>query len=97
MKQPFATEAKEKAKKVVKDTTKQTYRFTMNAIKIIFIVIIVYTIGISVYAFFTGSEVFLQNVATISVGGFWAFFLGYFGWKLAQKIEEFFIGVKDKL
>jgi len=66
-------------------------------VKIIFILIIIYTIIISIYLFLTTDpEQFLTNVATISVGGFWAFFLGYFGWRMGETVESHFRSMKKK-
>jgi len=89
---------KERAKKMVEKTASTTVKFTKTMVKIVFVFIIVYTIIISVYIFFTieHREDFLSNIATISVGGFWAFFLGYFGWRMGQTIEEYFIHLKKK-
>ena len=39
---------------------------------------------------------FLENIATFSVGSFWAFFLGYFGRRLGQTIEGYLASMKKK-
>jgi len=86
-----------KAKKAVEKTASTTVKVTMTMLKIVFVVIIVYTIFISVYLFVTtDQEQFLTNIATLSVGGFWAFFLGYFGWRMGQTIEYYFIHIKKR-
>ena len=88
---------KNKAKKVVEKTATTTYKATVTMVKVIFILIIVYTIIISLYIFLTSDrEKFLTDVATISVGGFWAFFLGYFGWRMGQTIEVYLRSIKKK-
>jgi len=82
---------KEKAMKVVEETASKTVKFTWTIIKIVFISVIIYTVVVTLLLFLqTGVEDFLKNVATISVGGFWAFFLGYFGWRMGQISEEYF-------
>jgi uncharacterized membrane protein len=86
--------SKQKAKKVIKEATSKTIKFYKHLLIVIFILIIVYTIVISIFAFLEAGTNFLTNVATISVGGFWAFFLGYFGWRMGQTIEEYFKKIK---
>ena len=88
---------KRKARRVVEKTAHTTIRVTATIVKIIFIVIIAYTIIASIYLFLnTNAELFFTNIATISVGGFWAFFLGYFGWRMGQTIELYFHNLKKK-
>ena len=86
--------SKQKAKKVIKQATSTTIKFYKQLLIVIFILIIVYTIIVSFFAFLEAGTNFLTNVATISVGGFWAFFLGYFGWRMGQTIEEYFKKIK---
>jgi len=88
---------KDKAKRAVGRTASTTVKVTMTVVKLIFVIIIAYTIFISVYLFLTTNrEQFLTNIATISVGGFWAFFLGYFGWRMGQTIEHYFVNIKRR-
>jgi hypothetical protein len=83
-----------KAKKVVGETASITIKVTATVVKIIFILIIIYTIAAAVFLFTSDQEAFLTNMATVSVGGFWAFFLGYFGWRMGQTIEVYFHNLK---
>jgi len=86
---------KEKAKKVVGKTASSTIKFTVKMVKIIFIIIIIYTVLVTLFLFLTeDKQEILKNIATISAGGFWAFFLGYFGWRLGQSIEMYFMNLK---
>ena len=88
---------KDKAKKVVGETATKTVKATKTVVKVIFILIIIYTIIISIYLFLTTDpEKFLTDIATISVGGFWAFFLGYFGWRMGETVESHFKSMKKK-
>jgi len=88
---------KDKAKNVVGKTATKTVKATKTVVKIIFILIIAYTIIISIYLFLTTDpEKFLTNIAMISVGGFWAFFLGYFGWRMGETVESHFKSMKKK-
>ena len=87
-----------KAKKVVEETASRTVRFTIKMVKVIFIIIIIYTAVVTIYFFLkTPTPVKkLEEVATLSVAGFWAFFLGYFGWRLGQSIEVYLWDVRKK-
>lgn len=87
---------KEKAKHTIEETATKTVKFTVRMVKLIFIIIIIYTIIVSIWIFINTGTDFLTNIATISVAGFWAFFLGYFGWRLGQSIEEYFIEITKK-
>jgi carbon starvation protein CstA len=89
---------KGKAIKAVEKTATTTYKATVTMVKVIFLLIIIYTILMSFYIFLTTEtrEKFLTDVATISVGGFWAFFLGYFGWRMGQTIESYLHSIKKR-
>jgi hypothetical protein len=87
---------KKKAKEVVGKTATKTVTYTIHAIKLIFIILIIYITGITVYGYLSTGQEFLTTVATLSVGGFWAFFFGYFGWRLGQSIEEYFLEISKK-
>ena len=80
----------QKAKKVVEKTATKTVHVTIGFLKWIFILLIIYITIITSWGYFTSGEQFLTNIATISVGGFWGFLFGYFGWRLGQSIEEYF-------
>jgi len=87
---------REKAKKALGETATKTVKFTVKTLIVIFIVIIIYTIAVMYLGYIRSGDNFLEDIATISVGGFWAFFLGYFGWRLGQTIEERFASMKKK-
>jgi len=88
---------KVKAKRMVGETATRTVRFTIKIVKLIFILIIAYTALVTIWIYLNSDpETFFTNIATISVGGFWAFFLGYFGWRLGQSIEVYFYDLKGK-
>ncbi|MCK4332677.1 MAG: hypothetical protein KAV40_03770 [Thermoplasmatales archaeon] len=88
--------SKEKAKKVIGKTASKTIHFTVKTVIVIFVLIIIYTIAVTILGFIKSGVDFLENIATISVGGFWAFFLGYFGWRLGQTIESYLASMKKK-
>jgi Trk-type K+ transport system membrane component len=88
---------KVKAKKKVEETASKTVKITVEMVKLSFILILFYTIVVSIWFFLDeGVEGFLKNVATISVAGFWAFFLGYFGWRMGESVEQYFIQIRKK-
>jgi hypothetical protein len=89
--------SKRKAIKVVEKTAQTTIRVTATIVKVIFILIIIFTIFVTIWQyFFVDREQFLSTIAAVSVGGFWAFFLGYFGWRMGQTIELYFHNLKKK-
>jgi len=87
---------KERAKKAVEKTASKTVQLTFTMVKLVFIIIIFYTVSvtISIFLFSADREKVLIDIATLSTAGFWAFFLGYFGWRLGQSIELYFINLK---
>lgn len=87
---------KERAKQVLGKTATKTVQFTKKTVIIIFVLIIIYTIIVTVLGIIRSGADFLENIATISVGGFWAFFLGYFGWRLGQTIENYLASMRKK-
>ena len=87
---------KEKAKKVFEKTASKTVHFTVKTMIVIFVLILIYTIAVTILGIIKSGTDFLENIATISVGGFWAFFLGYFGWRLGQTIENYFVSMRRK-
>jgi hypothetical protein len=86
-----------KAKMMMERTASRTVKFTFTLLKIIFLIIIVYTVIISIYILFTpDAQEFLIDIVTLSIGGFWAFFLGYFGWRMGQNLEDYLAHMKKK-
>jgi len=86
---------KGKAKKMVGETAAKTVKFTMTMIKIVFVLILIYTALVAIWIYLKSDpEKFLTDVVTFSIGGFWAFFLGYFGWRLGQSIEVYFYDIR---
>ena len=67
-------------------------KVTIHALKWIFLLIFLFiTIGIFVL-FLTGGENYIQIILGYSITGFFTFFMGYFGWILAQSIMEMVAG-----
>ena len=85
-----------KAVKVVEKTATRTVEFTIGVLKWIFIILL-FVISIATFlGYLERGNQFLVEIATLGVGGFWAFLFGYFGWRLGQSIEEFFQAAKKK-
>jgi len=80
-------------KKQLKTIQQTTVKTTVHFLKWIFFLIFLYIGFTIVYSFWKNPD-FFEQVVTLSVGGFFAFFMGYFGWRLAQLIEEWFKGKK---
>jgi len=89
--------AKEKAKKVIEKTTQRTVKLTKTVLIAIFVVMIIFTIIVSIIQFISQDlNAFITGIATLSIGGFWAFFLGYFGWRMGETVEASFGKIKKK-
>ena len=87
---------RKKAVKVVEKTATKTVEYTVGILKWIFIILL-FIISIATFlGYLERGNQFLIEVATLGVGGFWAFLFGYFGWRLGQSIEEFFQNAKKK-
>ena len=70
----------------------QTVRVTIYALRWIFLLIFLFiSIGIFVL-FVTGGQNYIQIILGYSITGFFTFFMGYFGWILAQGIIEILTG-----
>ena len=68
-----------------------TVKATVGVIKWIFVFLILYISIVTILGYLSSGMEFLGTIAALSVGGFWAFFFGYFGWRIGQSIEEHFI------
>jgi len=74
----------------------RTMKVTLHALRWIFMLIFLFiTVGIFVL-FLTGGENYIQIILGYSIAGFFTFFMGYFGWVLAQSILEMMAGKEDR-
>ena len=74
----------------------KTMKVTIYALRWIFLIIFLFIIvGISIL-FITGGQNYLQIILGYSITGFFTFFMGYFGWILAQGIIEMITGKQPK-
>ena len=71
--------------KTLQDTTVKT---TFHILKWVFFLIFLYISFTIIWGFWTNRTEFFNNIITFSVSGFFAFFMGYFGWRLAEIVEK---------
>jgi hypothetical protein len=80
----------------LEDIPFKTIRVTIYAVRWIFLLIFLFiSVGI-VVLFATGGQNYLQAILGYSITGFFTFFMGYFGWILAQGIIEMITGKEPK-
>ena len=78
------------------DISLKTMKVTIHALKWVFLLIFLFiTVGIFVL-FLTGGENYIQIILGYSIAGFFTFFMGYFGWILAQGTIEMITGKEQK-
>ena len=78
------------------DLPMKTMKMTIHALRWIFLLIFLFiTIGIFVL-FVTGGQNYIKIILGYSIAGFFTFFMGYFGWILAQGIIEMITGKEDQ-
>ena len=81
----------------LEDLPSKTVKITIHALRWVFLLIFLFiTIGIFVL-FITGGQNYIQVILGYSITGFFTFFMGYFGWILAQGIIEMITGKDDNL
>ena len=77
------------------DLPNKTIRFTIHALRWVFLMIFLFiTVGI-IALFLSGGDSYVQIILGYSIAGFFTFFMGYFGWILAQGMIEMITG-KDE-
>ena len=80
----------------LEDIPLKTMKVTIYALRWIFLLIFLFiTVGIFVL-FLTGGQNYMQIILGYSIAGFFTFFMGYFGWILAQGIIEMVTGKRSK-
>ena len=70
----------------------KTMKVTIYALRWIFLMIFLFISGGIMVLFATGGQDYLQVILGYSITGFFTFFMGYFGWLLAQGIIEMITG-----
>ena len=74
----------------------KTMKVTIYALRWIFLLIFLFIITGIFILFITGGKNYLQAILGYSITGFFTFFMGYFGWILAQGIIEMITGKHPK-
>ena len=74
------------------DLPTKTMQVTIHALRWVFVLIFLFiTVGIFML-FLTGGGSYIQIIVGYSIAGFFTFFMGYFGWILAQGTIEMIRG-----
>jgi hypothetical protein len=63
-------------------------KVTVYALRWVFLLIFLFIIIGILALFLTGGELYVQQILGYSITGFFTFFMGYFGWILAQGVIE---------
>jgi len=72
-------------------------RVTMNTLRWMFVLVFVYlTVGIIVFLLLQQGSESIRDIVVYSIMGFVTFFMGYFGWRVAQILREALISKKPK-
>jgi hypothetical protein len=84
-------------KSSLEDLPLKTLRITIYALKWVFLLIFLYILIGILALLVTGGTENVQMIVTYSITGFFTFFMGYFGWLLAQGMIEMITGNKEKM
>jgi hypothetical protein len=84
------------AKIPFEDIPGKTMMVTIHALRWIFMLIFLFISAGILVLFATGGQQYLQVILGYSITGFFTFFMGYFGWLLAQGIIEMITGKEPK-
>jgi len=76
----------------IHDLPTKTMEVTIYALRWIFLLIFIFMIFGTFVLFLTGGQNYVQVILGYSIAGFFTFFMGYFGWILAQGIIEMITG-----
>ena len=80
----------------LEDIPLKTMRVTFYALRGMFFLIFLFiTIGI-LALFATGGQNYVQMIIGYSITGFFSFFMGFFGWTLAQGVIEILTGKEER-
>jgi len=76
-----------------KNIYKQGKQIGYHVVSLVFTLILVLIAITTVFAVIYQPG-FIRDIISYSIGGFWAFFLGYFGYRLGQILEEYFSKIR---
>ena len=80
----------------LQDIPLKTMKVTVYALRWVFLLIFIFIIVGIMALFLTGGETYAQQILGYSITGFFTFFMGYFGWILAQGTIEMITGKEQK-
>jgi hypothetical protein len=80
----------------LEDIPRKTMKVTVYALRWVFFLIFLFIIIGILALFFTGGENHIQNIIGYSITGFFTFFMGYFGWLLAQGVIDTISGNNEE-
>jgi len=78
------------------DLPQKTMKVTIYALKWVFLLIFLFIIVGIMALLISGGTENVQMIVSYSITGFFTFFMGYFGWILAQGIIDMITGKKEK-
>lgn len=81
---------------LLEDIPLKTMKVTLYALRWIFLLIFIFIILGILVLFLTGGSDYMQIILGYSIAGFFTFFMGYFGWILAQSMIEMITGAEDE-
>jgi len=79
------------------DLPLKTMRVTIYALRWVFLLIFFFVVVGICLLFLSGGESYIQLILGYSIAGFFTFFMGYFGWILAQAMIEMITGHNEKV
>jgi len=85
----FHRKLNDRTKKTLEKTADTTITVTRHFIIWVFLILAVSITGITLVSYIS-SGVDISTITSLGIGGFWAFFGGYFGWRLAEELETYF-------
>jgi len=74
----------------------KTMKVTIHALRWVFLLIFLFIIVGIFMLFLTGGDSYIQIIVGYSIAGFFTFFMGYFGWVLAQGTIEMITGKESE-
>lgn len=79
----------------LEDIPLKTMKITFHALRWIFLLVFLFIVLGILALFLTGGSSYIQIILGYSIAGFFTFFMGYFGWILAQGMIEMITGTED--
>ena len=80
----------EKKKINFDEIPKHAIRASYHGIRWLMMLILIYIVASTLILLVTQGYTLIKDIVTLSIGGFFAFFMGYFGWVFAENIMKSF-------